>query len=149
MRFHSIPLFNIFFVMMMLMHTRISRSKTDKSKFFAIYISIILLIVANNCVLTYFALHDTSMPVKIFTCTALMPSIVYFIETITTRDCFVEIFREIKDIKRALVPRRRKDVATLPICDVIKIISALMVFIIQMAIVFVSCLTEEVINYDT
>lgn len=136
----------------MLMNTRISRSKkTDKSKFLAIYISIIMLIAANNCVLIYCAFRKASISVKIFTFFALMPSIVYFIETITTRDSFVEIFKEIKHIKYAVVPRRHRFFATtMPKHDLIKVILALMVFIIQMGIVFASnALTQDVINYDT
>lgn len=129
-----------------MMHTRISRIKADKSKFFIIYISIIMLIAANNCVLIYPAFCKGTIAVKIFAFFALMPSIVYFIETITTRDSFVEIFKEIKYIKNFVVPRRRQYFATVPKYDFIKIVFVLMIFIIQMAIV---CFTQDVINYDT
>lgn len=117
-----------------------------------IYISIISLIVVNNCALTYLAVPGRETPVQVFTYAALMPSIVYLVETFVSRDALVDFLREIKDIKRSFVPGRQKNVAFVSLLstrDSVKIIFAFMIFILQMVIVFIRCLSEEIINYDT
>lgn len=125
---------------------------TTMSRNFLIYISIISLIVVNNCTLTYFAVPGRDTPVQVFAYAALIPSIVYLVETFVSRDALVEFLREIKDIKRSFVPGRQKNVAFVSLLstrDSVKIIFAFMIFIFQMVIVFVRCLSEEIINYDT
>lgn len=122
------------------------------SRNFMIYISIISLIVVNNCALTYFAAPGRETPVQVFTYAALMPSIVYLVETFVSRDALVDFLREIKDIKRSFVPGRQKNIAFVSLLstrDSVKIIFAFMIFILQMVIVFIRCLSEEIINYDT
>lgn len=123
-----------------------------QSRSFMIYISIIAAIVVNNCTLAFYVVTRTDLSVRIFTYAALLPSIVYLAETLAYRDGLVEVVREIKDIKRALLARRLKHVAfatLLSTRDSIKIILAFMIFIFQMVIVFIKCLSQEVINFDT
>lgn len=117
-----------------------------------IYISIISLMVVNNCALTYLALPENETSVQVFTLAALMPSIVYLAETLFCRDGLVGVVREIEDIKRASMPVRQKHVAIFALLstrDSIKIIFAFMIFIFQMVIVFIRCLSQEIINFDT
>jgi hypothetical protein len=80
---------------------------------------------------------EATFAVRMFIVSALLPSPIYLMESLSTRVMFMEYFSEIEDINSILRLSKRELVMQLSKNSIIKIISVLLILSVQMAIISV------------
>lgn len=109
------------------------------SHYWLIYILLLISIFIINCILSCYSLVGVTLAIKIFTISAFIPLPIYLLESIFTRDKYVEIFSELRGINATLKPAMQKHVMQLSSENAIKIIFVLLMFTVQLAIISVKC----------
>lgn len=126
-----------------------SSSTGNFRRYWTIYILLLIVIVITNCVLTFFSFVEESLAIKTFTMGTLLPAPIYLLESVFTRDKYIEIFSEVRSIDSILRLSPRKHVMQFTSENVIKIISVLALFVVQLAIIAVKYFIYGSIGHNT
>lgn len=111
--------------------------------YWMVYILLLILMLLINCVLSFFSLNGASLSIKMFTICAVLPLPIYVVESFITRNEYVEFFSEIKSINSVLKSSMREHVMQLSKKNNLKIICVLLVFVFQLAVIYVMCFVYE------
>lgn len=110
--------------------------------YWIVYILVLTCLFIIACILSYHSLDETTSA-NIFKIVALLPPLIYLIESLCTRGKYVEIFSEIERLNSILRSPKQKHVMQLSRENVAKIIALLSLFIAQLAIISVKCFVYE------
>lgn len=113
-----------------------------------IYILHLVAMVLINCVLSLYSLVGLSLPIKIFTISAFLPSPIYLLESLGTRGEYVDMFDEIEQIDAILKLSQRERVMQLSKQSIAKIICLLLMFGAQLAVISVNCFIYETFDLN-
>ena len=112
-------------------------------KFYILSLTVILII---NTLLIHLSTTESTLFMKVFLTCYLLPSAVYVIESILTRNLFIKFFIEIKAINLILKLSTVEHVMQLSAENLMKIILMLSLLVVQQVIISVKFIIYE--NFD-